>query len=165
MVNDYKIDDFQLLNFTSLFKEDLKQVLQWRNHELIRESMHSSEVITEIDHFKFIETLQYTETKRYWLVQKSGVNVGVVYLIFDDTKTPTLGMYVVPDMLGKGIGSWMLQHFLDFIFTSLKLDAIRLEVYESNTPAIRLYKKFGFKEISVDSSNEKGPLITMEKHL
>lgn len=56
-----------------------------------------------------------------------------------------LGMGLLPDYRGKGLGSKLLSAVLDHskIFG---LEKIELHVYTSNTSAINLYKKFGFEE-------------------
>lgn len=52
---------------------------------------------------------------------------------------------VHPDLRGMGIASRMLEAIID-ICKSVKVTGITLEVRKSNTSAINLYKKYGFKE-------------------
>ena len=57
-----------------------------------------------------------------------------------------------------GIGSLLLSSLID-LFSSFHLHSLNLEVSEKNVAAIKLYKKFGFKVVSIrknyypDSSN------------
>ncbi len=54
---------------------------------------------------------------------------------------------VHPDYLGQGIGSELL-HFASKLGSKLNLKSLRLDVYEYNVPAIRLYEKCGFHYIA-----------------
>lgn len=56
-----------------------------------------------------------------------------------------LGMGLLPDYRGKGIGSMLLKAVLDHAKKS-GLEKVQLHVYTSNTPAVALYKKFGFEQ-------------------
>ena len=56
-----------------------------------------------------------------------------------------LGMGLLPVYRGKGIGSTLLSHVIERSRT-FGLEKIELQVYTTNTPAIALYKKFGFEE-------------------
>lgn len=59
-----------------------------------------------------------------------------------------MNIAVKKDFRNKGIGSLLLKSLID-LYSSLNLNSLNLEVNENNIYAIRLYKKFGFKEISV----------------
>ena len=53
---------------------------------------------------------------------------------------------VHPDYLNKGVG----MQLMDFIISHAEAEgakAVRLDVYEKNLPAIRLYRKYGFQYI------------------
>jgi putative acetyltransferase len=55
-----------------------------------------------------------------------------------------LGMAVRDDWQGKGVGTALMQAAVDLADKWLNLRRLELEVYTDNTPAIRLYEKFGF---------------------
>ena len=64
-----------------------------------------------------------------------------------------LGIYtfvVKPSRLHKGIGSLMLK-FAEEYARGKDIKALRLDVYEENLPAIKLYEKSGFRYISTVS--------------
>ena len=48
----------------------------------------------------------------------------------------------------NGVGSLLLKSLID-LFNSFHLHSLNLEVNEKNIVAIKLYKKFGFKEVSI----------------
>lgn len=56
-----------------------------------------------------------------------------------------LGMGLVPEFRGKGIGGKLLKAVLNHA-KSFGLEKVELHVYTSNEPAIALYKKFGFEQ-------------------
>ena len=56
-----------------------------------------------------------------------------------------LGMAVRDDWQGKGVGTALMQAMIDLADNWLNLLRLELEVYTDNEPAVRLYKKFGFK--------------------
>jgi putative acetyltransferase len=55
-----------------------------------------------------------------------------------------IGMAVHDDWQGKGVGTALMQAAVDLADNWLNLTRLELEVYIDNTPAIRLYEKFGF---------------------
>jgi putative acetyltransferase len=56
-----------------------------------------------------------------------------------------MGMAVRDDWQGRGAGTALLQAAIDLAEQWLNLSRLELEVYTDNEPAIRLYKKFGFR--------------------
>ncbi len=56
----------------------------------------------------------------------------------------SIGMAVRDDWHGRGAGSALMQAAVDLADRWLNLTRLELEVYTDNTPAIRLYEKFGF---------------------
>lgn len=56
-----------------------------------------------------------------------------------------LGMGILPEFRGQGIGSKLLQKVIEHAKT-FGLEKIELNVYTSNVSAIGLYKKFGFEQ-------------------
>lgn len=56
-----------------------------------------------------------------------------------------LGMGLLPEFRGKGIGGQLLKATLDHS-KRFGLEKVELHVYSSNLPAIALYKKFGFEQ-------------------
>lgn len=57
----------------------------------------------------------------------------------------SLGMGLLPEVRGQGVGSRLLTAVLDRAKT-FGLEKVELHVYTSNEPAIALYKKFGFEQ-------------------
>lgn len=57
-----------------------------------------------------------------------------------------LAISVRKDYWGQGVGSRIMQSLIDFA-KERSIEIITLEVYHDNESAIKLYQKFGFKEI------------------
>jgi RimJ/RimL family protein N-acetyltransferase len=60
----------------------------------------------------------------------------------------SLGMVVIDRLHGRGIGSKLLNNLI-YISKKWNIKKITLDVIEDNFGAIKLYKKFGFKEIEI----------------
>ena len=69
-----------------------------------------------------------------------------ISVIFDEA---TLNNIVVKKSYrGKGIGGEMLETLID-LCSDMNLKTFTLEVNVENTPAIKLYEKFGFKNLGI----------------
>lgn len=68
-----------------------------------------------------------------------------------DSATPLLGMALLPEYRGKGIGTTLLREMLR-ITKEAGFGAVSLSV-DPNNPALHLYSKFGFKKVGVDGSS------------
>ncbi len=58
----------------------------------------------------------------------------------------TLGMSVAPDERGHGVGTALLLTIMTWAVRHPEIEKIALGVYPENTPARRLYERFGFVE-------------------
>jgi [ribosomal protein S18]-alanine N-acetyltransferase len=87
--------------------------------------------------------------------------IGAVWVrLFDETNktygyidenTPLLGMALLPDYRGKGIGIALLGEMLKFAKES-GFSKVSLSV-DPNNPALHLYNKFGFKKVGVEGTS------------
>ena len=93
------------------------------------------------------QELENDKTK-YIIAKEKNEVVGFagISVIFDEA---TLNNIVVKKSCrGKGIGSEMLETLID-LFSDMNLKTFTLEVNVENTPAIKLYEKFGFKNLGI----------------
>ncbi|MGN1147232.1 MAG: GNAT family N-acetyltransferase [Lachnospiraceae bacterium] len=49
------------------------------------------------------------------------------------------------EIYGKGIGTWVIGHMLEFAFNEIKLHRLALDVFSFNPRALKAYEKAGFK--------------------
>ena len=78
-----------------------------------------------------------------WCRISSPEDKGFGYL---DDETPEMGIALLPEFRGKGIGTALMKQLLEA--ASKNYPAICLSV-SPNNPAIRLYKRFGFESVEV----------------
>ena len=71
-----------------------------------------------------------------------------------DDSTPELAIAVLPEVIGQGIGTTLMRHFLDV--ARHEFSAIALNVRADN-PALRLYQRLGFEVVS-EMTNRVGTL-------
>ena len=73
-------------------------------------------------------------------------------------------MYVQPSQQHKGIGKHLLEQSLE-LAKNLNYEYIRLDTLNHMTPAINLYKKYGFYEIPAYYHNPVSTAVYFEKKL
>jgi ribosomal protein S18 acetylase RimI-like enzyme len=66
-----------------------------------------------------------------------------------------LGMGLLREYRGKGLGRELLMKAIEHAKIKNKIEKIELHVFESNTNAIKLYKKIGFTEEGIKSKARK----------
>lgn len=150
----------KLVNFTKLSLDEKKMILKWRNSPLVKKWMYNREDINFEDHLLYIDSLKNRDDRIYFLVKNKVDYLGVVDLTeIKKNMSAELGIYINP--LLKGYGSLLIKKIVNYGFDVLKLKILNANVYEDNTRAINLYKKFNFKIIdSISDSN--GKLYRME---
>lgn len=81
-----------------------------------------------------------------FVVDVDGAAVGSVSLFdFDElARHAEVGIALVPEARGQGIGSAAIAQIVDFAFVRCNLRRVHLQVIESNLGAIRAYEKAGF---------------------
>jgi UDP-4-amino-4,6-dideoxy-N-acetyl-beta-L-altrosamine N-acetyltransferase len=158
-----KINDYDIIPVYKLSLEKKIMILEWRNHESIRKWMYDSEIISEVLHLKFIENLKNNTKNKYFLVQKNNTEIGVIYFNKIDVinKSTYFGLYSNVNCKIAGIGRILEKKSIDFIFDTLKLNTLKLEVFSDNIKVINLHKKFKFREVGKRIVNKK-EVICME---
>ncbi len=96
---------------------------------------------------------------------RRNIAVGTCALIAVDEQTFELGkMAVTASEQGSGLGKQLMEHAIDFSRAAGKKRII-LFSNTALTPAIRLYRRFGFVEIPIEGSHYARTNIKMEKLL
>ncbi len=114
----------------------------------------------EVSHwFPMCNELEIDDAVRRWIsfsrvrssltAELNGVPCGIVTLYVQAYKKlmhqSEFGIIVASGMRGKGIGSFLLRSLMRLAKEQFQLELLHLQVYAEN-PAIRLYKRFGFRE-------------------
>lgn len=83
---------------------------------------------------------------------KDGTPVGVATLYLQPYRKLAhqceFGIVVAPECRDQGVGSQLLHHMMHLAKEKFKIELLHLQVYESN-PAVRLYRRFGFKDFGL----------------
>lgn len=161
--NTYSIHNItcQITNFTVLPKQQLLDVLRLRNDDRIRFFMNNTELISESDHFNFVNDLKERNDKSYFLVSEKDIgSIGVVYFDKIINNTAYLGIYSNPDSPVKKKGTILMNVLFSTAYHGLSIRTLYLEVRESNNAAIGLYQKFHFNKVEISNG-----FIVMKKDL
>lgn len=111
------------------------------------------------------ERLPLFETPHSYIIAKDGTDIGwIMYNLCDDICNLDI-VVLMPEERGKGYGT---EIFADLLAQNPKLKAIKLDVQQRNTSAIKFYQKLGFKVVSEENQSVDGecvPYFNMELYL
>lgn len=82
----------------------------------------------------------------------------------DGTTGEMKRMYVQPDYQGKGIAAELVKRSLE-LAKNCGYTSVRLDTLNTMTPAINLYKKFGFEETPAYYHNPNKTVLYFQKHI
>ena len=82
------------------------------------------------------------------VLKERGVMIGYVVWMRVVDEVHLLNIALSPARQGRGLGAWMMRQFMAQV-RDAGIDQILLEVRPSNTAAIGLYRKLGFKDIGL----------------
>lgn len=115
--------------------EDIEQVQELGN--LLTPNFSKTNNLKEMENNQFTKVLVYEEEET--------IKGFLMYTELEET-TDIVDIIVKEEERQKGIASCLMDYMLSDLKESVKL--ITLEVRKSNTPAIALYKNFGFEIVN-----------------
>lgn len=159
MSENFALENLVALNFINLSKDCALEVLKARN--AVREFMLTRRIISETEHFRFIESLRNNKNNAYFAVYEvdsptifhsatqgestyeNGAFMGVICLNNIDlaNKNATMGIY---STLNAHNGAKLLKMLRFIAFSELNLHILYAKVISTNKRAIRFYEKSGF---------------------
>ena len=147
--------DLKNINIKKLTLEDIEKI--------------SSTFSTQFDEFWSISTLKsdFEENSSAYIAAKIDNNiVGLAGVKIILEQADIMNIVVKKDFRRLNIGSMLLENLI-LISKNAGCKKIMLEVNEKNFPAIHLYKKYGFKQISIRKKyyNNQENAIIMELSL
>lgn len=95
----------------------------------------------------YLETLVRDPARKSWAIELDGAHVGNIGLKDYAPERPEAECFIElgeKSARGKGVGTRAMVLLLDVAFATLRLERIRLGVFEFNRPAIKLYRALGF---------------------
>lgn len=147
--------EIKIVEFQPEYREDFKNLnVEWlekyfvvEEHDL--EQLHNPEEIVE-------------NGGHIYFANEDGVNLGTATLIKEgDTEFKLAKMAVTEAAKGKGIGNLLMEHCIS---EAQKLGAKKIILLSNRslTPAITLYKKYGFAEVPISNNPYARGNIKME---
>ena len=153
-------NSIELINFIDISSKEKKMVLSWRNHQDIRKWMSNKKEITLEEHSNYIDSLFYKKDRIYFLVKESNDYLGVIdFTNIVENEFSEFGIYVKPGL--RGVGTKLMDIIINNAFNVLKLKKLIANVCVDNEKAKKLYKKFNFNEIQLNT-DINGKFIQME---
>ncbi|NWL89013.1 MULTISPECIES: GNAT family N-acetyltransferase [unclassified Paenibacillus] len=136
-------------------KEDLPSIRNWVNDPDITDTL--STVFTfpqsEYDSESFLNMMMEGKSnsmRGFVIADKAALDyIGQIDLIRIDWQNRSASLGIVigrKDLLGQGIGREAIHLLKQFVFQSLNLNRLELEVYDYNERAYRCYRSCGFQE-------------------
>lgn len=177
---DFAFENMIALNFVNLDKARALEVLKARN--AVREFMLTRRKISEVEHFRFIESLRNNKNNAYFAVyeidsslqypaqddfithtQANDIFMGAICLNNIDlaNKNATLGIY---SGLNAHNGANLLKILRFIAFSKLNLHILYAKVLNTNLRAIRFYKKnrFTYCGAMIEAIKDKEKFIDLE---
>ncbi len=104
----------------------------------------------------FLYELKENPFSTIWVLEKENVIVAYLGFWHDENLLQITTLAVDEDFQGNGYAKTLMKHLFEFAHDQ-KIDAISLEVRESNVRAIGLYEHFNFKKAAVRSNYYSQP--------
>lgn len=149
------MENYQLINFLDLVREELEMVLKWRNSIEVKKWMYNQNEIEIEDHLTFVNSLNNNSSKLYFVLKNDENYLGVIDFTEINEDSCYYGFYSNPDCNMKGIGRILEKMSLDYAFDILKVRKLKLEVFKENSQVKNLHKKNGFDVVSEKMVGEK----------
>lgn len=108
-------------------------------------------LLTDFDDFWSYNILKHeleNGKSKYFVVKQENEIVGFAGILLIIDEVNIMNIVVKKDRRNLGIGSLLLEKIIDFSKIH-NATSITLEVNEKNIPAIKLYKKYGFKQVGL----------------
>lgn len=148
MLKTLEFDDVLCCNFSIISDLEKEMIRNWRNSNNIRKWMFTNHIISEEEHYNFMEKIINTRNDFYWLVKnKNDDYLGVISLnkIDHENKHAYVGAYANPKSKTIGIGLIFDKVITKVAFDIIKLHTLKLEIIEDNKEVIFMHRKMGFK--------------------
>ncbi len=132
-----------------MIKDDLEQVLTWRNHSEIRRYMFSSNEISLDEHAKWFELASKDATRQLLIFESNAVPLGFIqFKSVAGHKVSDWGFYAAPNA-PRGTGKRLGNAALNYAFSTFGLHKVCGQALAFNEASIKLHKKLGFLQEAV----------------
>lgn len=142
--------------------KDSATILNWRNNPEIYRYLFNPAPVELIDHEKWLQQITNKQSVLFLIAEFKGTPAGTVRFDFnDDFKEAEVGIYLAPEMHGKGLSVSMLSEsevVAQKEFSSLK--KIIAKVLLENIASKKMFEKAHYKEVAIEKN-----YIQLEKSL
>ncbi len=128
--------------------EDLEQIIQWRMSPEITKHMYTDPILTLESQMEWYKRIESDSSCKYWIIEVENVSIGIVSIIDIDKKNRKFNRqwYIGNERyLGKGISKIVQFNINDYCFNNLNMNKQYCEVLASNSKAINVNLKLGFR--------------------
>ena len=144
------MDKHPAITLRLIGKEDTGDIIRWRNDPEVSSKFIYREKFDRKTHEKWLkEQIGTGKAVQFIIIRNdSGRKIGSVYLrdINPQNSSAEIGIFIgEKESRGLGFGSQALEQTIKYGFKQLGLHRIRLRVLGNNMPALKLYKKLGFR--------------------
>ena len=141
---------YDIINYIDCNRRQNLEILRLRNLDDVRKWMVNPELISEENHFKFVESLKTNPDRLYYAVYKGGLLVGTYNLTKEKDGIWERGIIANPANQGKGeTKRWESQILADLPKHGIK--ALTAKVKQDNPRSIKYHVKLGYQEQSRDN--------------
>ena len=127
---------------------DIELVRNWRNSDEVAPYMYNEDHITEEQQASWFHKISLETNSKYWIIEYEGKKLGLASITgIDKTLSSCYWAFYLGDLSvrGAGIGAKVEYNVIDYVFSELKLNKLRCEVFVSNDKVIKMHEKFGFR--------------------
>ena len=150
-----EIGCYSFKNFLEISSDEISMVWEWRNNPHIRKWSYNREVNDLESHILYIDSLRDSPDKKYWLVFRKSIPIGVLSIVNINNHKGELGYYIAPEYQGNFYGVGFLYHSLQFLYKKTKIRELdrymRIDnkaVISLNDKLVRLNKEIIIREIN-----------------
>ena len=133
---------------------DLPFLYQWENDATMWSDSDTHNPLSRHELRQYIESSMgdiYRDGQLRLIIDDEGVTLGCIDLFDFDARNrkAAIGMYIAPNMRGKGFGKKSVELLLDYVFDFLKLKMVYAIIGVKNHSCSRIYESLGFVPSSI----------------
>ena len=129
-------------------RHDIELIRKWRNDKDVSQYMYNEDYISELDQVKWFDSIAKSNNSIYWMIEYEGKNIGLASITeISKSLQSCFWAFYIGDMTyrGAGVGAKVEYKIIEYVFSDLKLNKLRCEVFVFNDKVIKLHEKFGFR--------------------
>ena len=143
-----------MLRLRKIEPSDLPFLYQWENDATMWSDSDTHNPLSRHELRQYIESSMgdiYRDGQLRLVIDDEGVTLGCIDLFDFDARNrkAAIGMYIAPNMRGKGFGKKSVELLLDYVFDFLKLRMVYAIIGVKNYSCSRIYESLGFVASSI----------------